>query len=85
MKYKHTLILFTLIVWLHFLILIFWKKSLSEIFAMAKVNKAVWKKFQEVNSLFEMGRLKEQKVSSGEIVHSTVSLKQWHMNSHYVA
>jgi len=26
-----------------------------------------------------MGRLKEQKVSSGEIVRGTVSLKQWHM------
>ena len=46
---------------------------------MAKVSKAVWKEFQEVNSLFEMGRLKEQKVSSGEIVRGAVSLKQWHM------
>ena len=52
---------------------------LSEIFAMAKANKAVWREFQEVNSLFEMGRMKEQKVSSGEIVRGTVSLKQWHM------
>jgi len=26
-----------------------------------------------------MGWLKEQKVSSGEIVRGTVSLKQWHM------
>ena len=46
---------------------------------MAKANKAVWREFQEVNSLFEMGRMKEQKVSSGEIVRGTVSLKQWHM------
>ena len=46
---------------------------------MAKVNKGVWKEFQEVNSSCEMGRLKEQKVSSGEIVHSTVTLKQWHI------
>ena len=52
---------------------------LTEIFAMAKANKAVWREFQEVNSLFEMGRVKEQKVSSGEIVRGTVSLKQWHM------
>ena len=52
---------------------------LSEIFAMAKANKAVWREFQEVNSLFEMGRMKEQKDSSGEIVRGTVSLKQWHM------
>ena len=37
---------------------------LSEIFAMAKANKAVWREFQEVNSLFEMGRMKEQKVST---------------------
>ena len=51
----------------------------DEIFAMAKANKAVWKEFQEVNSLFEMGRMKEQKVSSGEIVRGTVSLKQWQM------
>ena len=47
---------------------------------MAKVNKAVWREFQDsVNSLFEMRWLKEQKVSSGEIVRGTVSLKQWHM------
>ena len=44
-----------------------------------KVNKAVWREVQEVNSLFEIGRLKEQKVRSGEIVRVTVSLKQWHM------
>ena len=50
---------------------------------MAKANKAVWKEFQEVNSLFEMGRLKEQKVSSGEIVHGTVSLKQWPLKPLY--
>ena len=46
---------------------------------MAKLNKAVWMELQEVNSFFEMGRLKEQKVSSGEIMPGTVSLKQWHM------
>ena len=64
--------MFTIIILLYFLILILSKKSLSETFAMAKVNKAVWKEFQEVNSLFEMGRLKEQEVSYGEIV-------QWHV------
>ena len=49
------------------------------IFTMAKVSKAFWKAFQEVSSLFEMGGLKEQKVNSGEIMHSTVSLRQSHM------
>ena len=46
---------------------------------MANVSKAFWKVFKEVNSLFEMGRLKEQRVNSGEIMYSTVSLRQWHM------
>ena len=47
---------------------------------MAKVNKAVRWEFEEVNiSLFEIWRLKEQKVSSGEIVCGTLSLKQRHM------
>ena len=41
---------------------------------MAKVNKAVWKEFEEVNSLFEMGRLKEQKVSRLEKVQVVIFL-----------
>ena len=48
-------------------------------FAMARVGKDVWKEFQEVNSLCEKGSLKDQKVSSGEVMRGVVSLKQWHM------
>ena len=46
---------------------------------MARVSKNVWKEFQEVNSLYEKGRLKEQTVSAGEVVRGAVNLKQWHM------
>ena len=55
------------------------KKSLSDVFVMARVGKDVWKEFQEVNSLFEMGKLKDQKISGGEVVRGVVSLKQSHM------
>lgn len=48
-------------------------------FAMATVGKAVWKEFQEVNSLYEKGSLKDQKVSAGEVMRGFVNLKQWHM------
>lgn len=55
------------------------KKGLSEVFAMARVGKDVWKEFQEVNSLCEKGSLKDQKVSAGEVMRGVVSLTQWHM------
>jgi len=55
------------------------KKALSEIFAMAKVGKDVWKEFQEVNTLYEKGGLKDQKVNSGDVMRGVVNLKQWHM------
>ena len=55
------------------------KKALSEIFAMAKVGKDVWKEFQEVNTLYEKGGLKDQKVHSGDVMRGVVNLKQWHM------
>ncbi|XP_068677168.1 uncharacterized protein [Montipora foliosa] len=55
------------------------KKKLSEVFAMARVGKDVWREFQEVNSLCEKGSLKDQKVSAGEVMRGVVSLKQWHM------
>lgn len=55
------------------------KKALSEVFAMARVGKDVWKEFQEVNTLFEKGGLKDQKVYSGDVLRGIVNLKQWHM------
>ena len=55
------------------------KKGLSDVFAMARVAKDVWEEFQEVNSLYEKGSLKDQKVSAGEVMRGFVSLKQWHM------
>lgn len=55
------------------------KKGLSDVFAMAKVGKAVWKEFQEVNLLHKKGSLKDQKVSAGEVMQEFVNLKQWHM------
>ena len=55
------------------------KKALSEVFAMARVGKDVWKEFQEVNTLFEKGGLKDQKVYSGDVLREIVNLKQWHM------
>ena len=48
-------------------------------FAMARVGRDAWKEFQEVNSLYEKGSLKDQKVSAGEVMQGVVSLKQWHM------
>ena len=57
---------------------------------MAKVSKAIWKEFQEVNSFpsysdsLRRGRLKDQKVCSGEIMHGTMILKQWHMKPDYI-
>ena len=57
------------------------KKALSEVFAMARVGKDVWKEFQEVNTLFEKGGLKDQKVYSGDVLRGIVNLKQWHMKS----
>ena len=55
------------------------KKTLSEVFAMARVDKDVWKEFQEVNTLYEKGGLKDQKVNSGDVMRGIVNLKQWHM------
>lgn len=55
------------------------KKGLSEVFVMARVSKDVWKEFQEVNSMCEKGRLKDQKVSAADVIRGVVSLKQWHM------
>ena len=55
------------------------KKVLSDVFAMARVAKDVWEEFQEVNSLYEKGSLKDQKVSAGEVMRGFVNLKQWHM------
>lgn len=55
------------------------KKALSEVYAMARVSKDVWKDFQEVNALYEKGKLKDQKVSVGEAVRGVVTLKQSHM------
>jgi len=55
------------------------KKGLSEVFAMARVGKDVWKEFQEVNSLCDKGSLKDQNVSAGEVMQGVFSLKQWHM------
>ena len=46
---------------------------------MARVEKEVWKEFQEVNNLYEKGGLKDQKVSSGDVIRGIVNLKQWHM------
>ena len=69
----------TLIYLLLLLIFSFQKKALSEVFAMARVAKDVWEEFQEVNSLYEKGGLKDQKVSAGDVMRGFVSLKQWHM------
>ena len=55
------------------------KKALSEVFVMARVGKDVWKEFQEVNNLYEKGGLKDQKVSSADVIRGVVNLKQWHM------
>jgi len=55
------------------------KKGFSEVFAMARVAKDVWEEFQEVNSLYEKGSLKDQKVSAGEVMWGFVCLKQWHI------
>ena len=52
-------------------------------FAMARVGRDVWKEFQGVNSLYEKGSLKDQKVSAGEVMRGVVSLKQWHMKPLY--
>ena len=41
---------------------------------MARVAKDVWEEFQEVNSLYETGSLKDQKVSAGEVLRGFVSL-----------
>ena len=48
-------------------------------FVVARVGRDVWKEFQEVNSLYEKGSLKDQKVSAGEVMQVVISLKQWHM------
>lgn len=58
---------------LKFVFLMFKKKAPTEVFAMARLGKDVWKLF------YEMGKLKEQKVSYGDIFRGTLSLKQWHM------
>lgn len=55
------------------------RKALSEVFAMARVGKEVWKELQEVNSLYEKGKLKDQKVSTAQAMHGVVCLKQSHM------
>ena len=67
------------LIWFCFLKITLQKKGLSEVFAMARVGKDVWKEFQEVNSLCEKGSLKDQKVSAEEVMLGVVSLKQWHM------
>ena len=54
------------------------------IFTMAKVSNLSFLVLKKVNCLFEMGRLKEQRVNSGESMHSTVSLRQWHLKPLYV-
>jgi len=43
---------------------------------MARVAEDVWEEFQEVNSLYEKGSVKDQKVSAGEVTQGFVSLKQ---------
>lgn len=53
------------------------KKALSKIVVQATVEKEVWKAFQEVNTLYEQGGLKE--VSSGDAIRGIVNLKQWNM------
>jgi len=54
------------------------KKAPSDVFAMARFGKDVWKEFQEANVLNEMEKLKDQKISGGEVVRGVVSLKQSH-------
>ena len=53
------------------------KKALSKIVVQATVEKEVWKAFQQVNTLYEQGGLKE--VSRGDAIRGIVNLKQWNM------
>ena len=55
------------------------KKALSEVFAMARVGKDVWTEFEEINTLYEKGGLKDQKVNSVDVMRGIVNMKQWHM------
>ena len=46
---------------------------------MAKVGQDVWKEFQEVNTLYEKGCLKDQNISGTEVLQGVLSMKQSHM------
>ena len=46
---------------------------------MAQVSCATWDAFVEVNNLYESGKLKAQKFSSGDVAKGTLALKQWHI------
>lgn len=46
---------------------------------MAQVSSSTWAAFMEVNRLYEIGKLKGQKFSPGDVVKGTLAIKQWHM------
>mmetsp|Transcript_36100 Transcript_36100/g.57708 ORF Transcript_36100/g.57708 Transcript_36100/m.57708 type:complete len:417 (+) Transcript_36100:589-1839(+) len=55
------------------------KRILCEVFTMAQVSSSTWAAFMEVNRLYEIGKLKGQKFSPGDVVKGTLAIKQWHM------
>ena len=41
---------------------------------MARVGKDVWTEFEEINTLYEKGGLKDQNVNSGDVMRGIVNL-----------
>ncbi|XP_020904551.1 uncharacterized protein LOC110242848 isoform X2 [Exaiptasia diaphana] len=53
------------------------KRNISEIFTMAQICEEAWSHLIEINTMYENGELKDQKVKSVEVIQGKPVLKQW--------